>query len=85
MKSKVQKHNAKKSSLNQQFENIFRENSVKREHYHGGKFKGVNCICILEKAQDIAVGTESSPGSVDRCLVAKVAGARAIIMDSTCR
>jgi hypothetical protein len=31
----VQRHNAKKSSLNQKFENVFWKNGIlKREHYH---------------------------------------------------
>jgi hypothetical protein len=43
----IQRHNAKRSSLNQKFETIFRKNGVKREHYHGGKFNGVNCIRVI--------------------------------------
>jgi hypothetical protein len=46
----IHKHNAKKTSLIQKFELIFRANGIKREHYHGGKFNGVNCIRIMENA-----------------------------------
>ena len=43
----VQRHNAKKRSVNQKFEAVFRANGVKREHYHGGKFNGVACFVSL--------------------------------------
>ena len=46
----IQRHNAKKVSLNQQFESVFQRNGVKREHYHRGKFNGVNCIWIMENS-----------------------------------
>jgi hypothetical protein len=68
----VQKHNAKKNSLNQQFETIFRANGIKREHYHGGKFNGVNCIRIMEKSQYIFNGQQDAPGILQRCLQSKV-------------
>jgi hypothetical protein len=67
----VQRHNAKKSSLNQQFEVIFRRNGVKREHYHGGKFNGVNCIRVMEKSQDLLLGKEDSPGFLQKSLASK--------------
>jgi hypothetical protein len=60
---KVQQHNAKTNSLNQQFECVFRDNGVKREHYHGGKFNGVNCICIMEASTKIVMGNEESRAS----------------------
>ena len=54
----VQIHNAKKTSLCQKFESIFSGNGIKREHYHGGKFNGVNCIRIMEKSATLFLGME---------------------------
>lgn len=56
----IQRHNAKKTSLNQAFETIFSIMGIKREHYHGGKFNGVNCIRIMEKATQLFVGDSVS-------------------------
>jgi hypothetical protein len=82
---KVQQHNAKKSSLNQQFEDTFRKNGVKREHYHGGKFNGVNCIRIMNKAKELVIGTEESPtGFLQQCLLSKIAAATTEFVQSTC-
>lgn len=69
----IQRHNAKKSSLAQQFESIFSSNGVKREHYHGGKFNGVNCIRIMEKARELFVGVanQSIPSFQQKCLLSK--------------
>jgi hypothetical protein len=65
----VQCHNAKKTSLNQQFETIYRSNGVKREHYHGGKFNGVNCIRIMSNCKDLILGKDdASPGFLQCCL-----------------
>jgi hypothetical protein len=58
----VQRHNAKKSSLNQKFESVFRKNGVKREHYHGGKFNGVNCIRIMDRCKSLFLGNGETPG-----------------------
>jgi hypothetical protein len=49
----IQTHNAKKTSLTQLFENVYRKNNISREHYHGGKFNGVICIRIMEKASSL--------------------------------
>jgi hypothetical protein len=67
----VQRHNAKKSSLNQKFESVFRKNGVKREHYHGGKFNGVNCIRIMDKCNALFLGNDGTPGFVQKCLLSK--------------
>jgi hypothetical protein len=67
----VQKHNAKKSSLNQKFENVFRKNGVKREHYHGGKFNGVNCIRIMEKSSELLTGKDENEGFLQLMLQSK--------------
>lgn len=68
----VQRHNAKSTSLCQQFESVFRSNGVKREHYHGGKFNGVNCIRIMEKAEIIVVGSANQDGMLQKCLNSKL-------------
>ena len=68
----MQTHNAKKSSLNQKFENVFRKNGVKREHYHGGKFNGVNCIRVMDKCKPIFMGNDDvAPGFLQKCLLSK--------------
>jgi hypothetical protein len=41
------------------------------EHYHGGKFNGVNCIRVMEKSQDLVLGKEDSPGFLQKCLESK--------------
>jgi hypothetical protein len=69
----MKRHNAKRSSLNQQFETIYRANGIKREHYHGGKFNGVNCIRIMERTQDIFLGKQDAAGIIQRCRESKVA------------
>jgi hypothetical protein len=82
----MQKHNAKNCSLNQQFEIIFRRNDIKREHYHGGKFNGVNCIRIMEKAKELVLGTEGSPGFLQKCLQSMHAPiASEISVEATCK
>jgi hypothetical protein len=71
----VQRHNAKKTSLNQKFEIVYRNNGVKREHYHGGKFNGVNCIRIMDACSLIFLGNEddATTGFLHQCLQSKVA------------
>ncbi|CAB9531839.1 unknown protein [Seminavis robusta] len=69
----IQRHNAKKASLTQQFESIFSNKGIKREHYHGGKFNGVNCIRIMEKSQELFLGSDNEEGFLQRCLEAKIA------------
>lgn len=54
----VQIHNALKTSLCQKFESIYSGNGIKREHYHGGKFNGVNCIRIMGKSATLFLGME---------------------------
>ena len=46
----VKKHNSRLFSLAQNFDEIFRSHNIKKEHYHGGKYNGVNCIRIMDKA-----------------------------------
>jgi len=46
----IKRHNSRLFSLSQAFDTIFRSNKIKKEHYHGGKYNGVNCIKIMEKA-----------------------------------
>ena len=58
------RHNAKKSSLNQQFDIVYRWNGVKREHYHGGKFNGGNCIRIMEMAKKLLLGDVGAEGEM---------------------
>jgi hypothetical protein len=67
----VQRHNVKKVSLNQQFESVFWKNGVKREHYHGGKFNGVNCIRILDKCNALFLGNNETPGFLQKYLLSK--------------
>ena len=69
----VQRHNAKKASMHQKFENVFRKNGIKREHYHGGKFKGVNCIRIMEKCNSLfnSNANNGTPGFLELCRLSK--------------
>jgi len=46
----VKRHNSRLCSLSQSYDCTFREHKIKKEHYHGGKCNGVNCIRIMEKA-----------------------------------
>ena len=46
----VEQHNARLHSLSQGFDVIFRSHKTKKEHCHGGKCNGVNCMRIMEKA-----------------------------------
>jgi len=47
----VKCHNSRLFSLSQSFDCTFRSHGIKKEHYHGGKYNGVNCIRIMEKSQ----------------------------------
>ena len=49
----TKRHWARLCSLSQTFDSIFRANGIKKEHYHGGKYNGVNCIRIMEKAETL--------------------------------
>ena len=49
----VKRHNSRLFSLSQCFDVTFRLHNVKKEHYHGGKHNGVNCIRIMEKAEQL--------------------------------
>jgi hypothetical protein len=81
----VQCHNAKKTSLNQQFETIYRSNGVKREHYHGGKFNSVNCIRIMSNCKDLFLGKDdASPGFLQCCLQSKQNAVNDAFVQSTC-
>ncbi len=57
---KIQRHNATKSSLCHQFETVYRSNGIKKEHYHGGKFNGVNCIRIIKQSHSLLLDSEDS-------------------------
>ena len=70
---KLQRHNARNSSLSQKFEAIYKKNGITREHYHGGKFNGVNCIRIMEKAKEIFLGDDNKKGGfLEACLNQKL-------------
>ncbi len=45
--------NGRRGSLKSRMEAIYRLQKISREHYHGGKFNGVNCIRIMEKSEEI--------------------------------
>jgi hypothetical protein len=77
-------HNAKKTSLNQRFETIYRANNVKREHYHGGKFNGVNCIRIMSNSTSIVLGTDGAHGFLQLCLQNKTVAVASETVQSTC-
>jgi hypothetical protein len=81
----MQCHNAKKTSLNQLFEEVYRAHGIKREHYHGGKFNGVNCICIMGNAEAIVIGTTQTQGFLQLCLQNKTNFAMDETIQSTCR
>ena len=81
----IQKHNAKKDSLNQLFEKVFRKNGVKREHYHGGKFNGVNCIRLMENSKAIVVGDVDAPGFLSLCLDNRCVEATEQMVRSKCQ
>jgi hypothetical protein len=81
---RVQCHNAKKTSLNQQFEIVYRNNGVKREHYHGGKFNGVNCIRIMSMSKEILCGDDTSTGFLQCCLLSKIEAIPEAVVQSTC-
>jgi hypothetical protein len=80
----VPKAQCKKLSLNQKFESVFRKNGVKREHYHGGKFNGVNCIQIMDKCKALFLGKEGHPGFLQKCLLSKCATTTDMAAESKC-
>jgi len=49
----VKRHNSRLFSLSQSFDVIFRSHNIKKEHHHGGKCNGVNCMRIMEKSQEL--------------------------------
>ena len=49
----VKRHNSRVYSLSQAFDCTFRANNIKKEHCHGGKCNGVNCIRIMEQADEL--------------------------------
>ena len=67
----IAKHNAKIASVTQRFEDVYRSLGIKREHYHGGKFNGVNSIRIMSKAEELFVGSDTSIGFLQRLLQEK--------------
>ena len=73
----IQLHNAKLNSLNQRCEEIYRRLNILREHYHGGKFNGVNCIRIMDKSELLFLGKDgaednSEEGFLQKCIQLKV-------------
>jgi len=58
-------------SLSQSFGCALREHGIKKEHCHGGKCNGVNCIRIMTKSQDLfsafaaSMETNEMPGTDD--------------------
>jgi len=51
----VKRHNARLHSLSQTYDTIFRSHNIRKEHYHGGKCNGVNCIRIMEKSEELFI------------------------------
>ena len=49
----VKRHSARVYSLSQRFDCIFRSKNIRKEHYHGGKYNGVNCIRIMEQSEEL--------------------------------
>jgi len=49
----IKRHNARLCSLSQSFDSIFRSKNIRKEHCHGGKCNGVNCIRIVEQAEEL--------------------------------
>ena len=58
----MQRHNARSGSLAQRFEVVFRCCNIKKEHYHGGKYNGVNCIRIMERSEELFLGNDGNQG-----------------------
>jgi len=46
----TKRHNARLFSYSQSLDVAFCRNNIKKEHYHGGKYNGVNCIRIMEQS-----------------------------------
>ena len=67
----IQRHNAKLNSLQQRFEDIFRRRNIRREYYHGGKFNGVACRSIMERASSIFLGDNEEDGFLQKILALK--------------
>jgi len=44
------RHNSQLCSSSQGFDTFFRNNGIKKEHCHGGKHNGVNCIDTMDEA-----------------------------------
>ena len=51
--SLTKEQNGRQGSLKSRMEAVYRRWKISREHYHGGKFNGVNCIRIMEKSEEI--------------------------------
>jgi len=70
----AKRHRARLFSLSQVFDNIFHENGIKKEHYHGGKYNGVNCIRIMDKAETLfndfagAIKAKKQPNITDAAI-----------------
>jgi len=46
-------HNTRFCSLSQTHDTTFQSHKITKEHCHGGKHNGVNCIKIMEKAEEL--------------------------------
>ena len=74
--SMIKLHNARLGSLNQRCEEIYRQLNILREHYHGGKFNGVNCIRIMDQSKLLFLGNDEDnavdEGFLQKCLAVKI-------------
>jgi len=50
-KEQGKQHNARLHSLSQAFDTIFCSHKITKEHCHGGKHNGVNCVKMMSKAE----------------------------------
>jgi hypothetical protein len=86
-KGMIEKHNAKKASITQQIEAIYKQHGINRKSYHGGKFNGVMCIRVMELAEELVVGLDDRkiPSFLDRILSQKIATITNEAVEEKCR
>jgi len=53
LEEKGKQHNARLHSLNQRCDTMFWSHNITKEHCHGGKCNGVNCIKTMAKAEEL--------------------------------
>jgi len=80
----MQRHDARSTSVAQRFEPMFRRCGVKREHCHGGKFNGVNCVRIMEKAVELFDGDTNNEGFVHEIKRSKLPALTDVGIETTC-